>query len=146
TSNAQIYDAARRSLDFAPDATARSPRLMGMGRLSLASDEHNGINLWDLYGNPIGIYDADTTSSFSMFPGTSSASGRQTPVGDSRERQYLGGREIRVGYEALRRGETSTYGLYGDIGNLHKDQPFSDQVVLRNNLQQARFVGFISGR
>src|SRR5262245_4245554 len=144
--DAQIYDAARRSLDFSPDATARSPRLLGMGTLSLASDAHNGINLRDLYGNPIAIYDSDTLSTFATYPGTSSASRTAVPVGGTGERQNLAAREIRMGYEAFRRGESSTYGFYGDLGNLRKDQPFSDATVLRGNFQQARLVGFINGR
>src|SRR5688572_27037518 len=95
-SHAQLYEEARQSLDFSPDATARSPRLLGMGRLSLADDVHGRINFWDFAGNPIGLADADSSSTFELRPATSSTAGRYRPLGDVRERQDLAGRELRM--------------------------------------------------
>ena len=144
--NAQIYDAARRLLDFAPDATARSPRLLGMGRLALASDIHNGINLWDFAGNPVGIYEADTASTFDLRPSTFSADARHTPIGGTRERGNLAGRELRMGFEAFKRSENSVYGFYGDVADLRSDRPFGDGEVLRGHLDEPRLVGVLNGR
>src|SRR5262245_53009219 len=108
---AQIRDPSNLTFDFSPDATNRSPRLLGMGRLTLPSDVHNGVNLWDLAANPIGLFESDSTSSFDLRPATSSAAARHTPVGSDTERQHLAGREVRVGYEAWKRGDTSIYGI-----------------------------------
>ena len=77
--DAQVYDAARQSLDFSPDPTARSPRLLGMGRLTLASDVHNGIDLWDFAGNPIGIFENARPGLVAQaFGGTSRGRGRRS--------------------------------------------------------------------
>jgi hypothetical protein len=144
--HAQIYDAARRALDFAPDATARSPRLLGMGRLELLSDVHNAVDLWDLAGNPIGVFEADTSSSFDVWPGTSSADARHTPTGGTLERENLAGREVRLGYEAMKRSTNSAYGLYGDFADLRSDRPFSDTRELRDRIDVPRVVGVLNGR
>ncbi len=144
--NAQIYEAARQALDFAPDPIARSPRLLGMGRLELADDIHNGVDLWNFAGNPIGIFEADTTSSFDLRPETWSADGRHTPVGTTRERENLAGREMRVGYEAWKRSDNSIYGFYGDVADLRADRPFSDTRVLRDHSAMPRIVGVLNGR
>src|SRR5262245_13250418 len=54
SSSAQRYEAARRLLDLSPDPIARSPRLLGMGRLTLADDRHNNLGMWDFAANPTG--------------------------------------------------------------------------------------------
>jgi len=56
---AQQYESSLRSLDYSPDPLARSPRLLGMGQLTLADDLHNRIGLWDFAGNPTGIAEAE---------------------------------------------------------------------------------------
>ena len=71
---ADSYDNARRSIDLAPDPIERSPRLQGMGRLTLADDPHNRITLWDFAADPVGILDADSVSTFHLWPNTSSRS------------------------------------------------------------------------
>src|SRR5438132_852717 len=72
---AQPYDDALRFLDLTPDPLARSPRLKGMGSLSLVVDDpHNRITLWDFAGSPAGILSSDSTSTFDLRPVTGSAS------------------------------------------------------------------------
>jgi len=144
--HAQIRDPASSTFDFSPDATSRSPRLLGMGHLTLASDIHNGVNLWDLAANPIGLFEADSTSSFDLRPATSSAAGRHTPVGSDTERQHLAGREVKLAYEAWKRGEHSIYGLIGDFTDFRADQPYNDTRVLRDHLNLPRFEAILSGR
>jgi hypothetical protein len=143
---AQVYEAARRSLDFAPDQTSRYPRLLGMGRLSLVSDVHNRLNLWDFAGNPVGVLNADTSSTVDLWPETSSAAGTQMPAGGGRERQYLGGREMRVGYEAWRRSPTTAYGFLGGFGALRSDRPYDESTVLRGRLDEPRVMAVLGGR
>ncbi len=146
-SSAQVYEAARRSLDLSPDPIARSPRLLGMGRLTLADDLHNRINLWDFAGNPAGVLDADSTSTLDLRPASSSSAGRYAPSGSDRERQYVASRELRLGYEAWRRTEDgNAYGFYGDAATLRMDHPFGDQSALRGQLQQPRIVGLLNGK
>lgn len=143
---AQIRDPLSYTFDFSPDATSRSPRLLGMGRLTLASDVHNAVNLWDLAANPIGLFEADTSSSFDLRPATSSAAARHTPVGSSTERQHLAGREVRLAYEGWKRSENSIYGLIGDFTQFRSDQPYSDTRVVRDHIDLPRFEAILSGR
>lgn len=143
--HAQIRDPASDVFDFSAEVTQRSPRLLGMGSLTLPSDVHNGVNLWDLAGNPIGLLEADTTSSFDLRPATSSAAARHTPVGSSTERQHLAGRGVQIGYEGWKRGETSIYGIHGDITNFRSDQPYNDTRVLRDQVELPRFRAILNG-
>src|SRR5262245_352024 len=69
---AQLYLPALGQL---PDAIARSPRLVGIGRLELViPDRHNRINLRDYAGNPAGLALDDSASVFYLRPTTASAS------------------------------------------------------------------------
>ena len=124
--SAQLYDEARLALDLGPDFLERSPRLLGMGRLTLADDRHNRITMWDFARNPTGVWDAESTHTFELRPATASASA----VHDQRrghERQHLALRESRVGYEAWQHSENGiAYGFYGNLSQLRHDQPFDD--------------------
>lgn len=144
-SSAQIYEAARRALDLSPDPIARAPRLLGMGQLTLVSTTNNRLNLWDFAGNPIGVIDADTVSSFEMRPVTSSSSGlHDEPSG--LERQDVASREMRIGYEAWRRTPGgAAYGFYGDASSLRDDGLFNQSVELRHGYSAPRIVGVLNG-
>jgi hypothetical protein len=73
--HAQFYGETRRTAGLDADPLNRSPRLVGMGRLSLVLDDpHNRIDLWEFAGNPAGLLDADSVSAFELRPGTHSAS------------------------------------------------------------------------
>jgi hypothetical protein len=138
TAAAQSYEDARRALDLSPDPLARSPRLLGMGRLTLTVDDaHNRITLWDFAGNPIGILDADTVSSFELRPATAAASSAHNvvrPPDITLERQDLAAREIKLGYEAWHRTPgKSAYGAIGDLGTLRVDRPYSDGIERRSS-------------
>ena len=147
SSSAQVYEAARRSLDLSPDPIARSPRLLGMGRLTLADDPHNRLGMWDFAGNPLGVLEADSVSTFDLRPATASAAGKHTPVGLGRERQYLASREVRLGFEAWRRTESgNAYGFIGDAANLRTDRPFSDDSEIRGTFREPAATGILNGK
>ena len=56
---AESYDASVWGFDR-ERTLERSPRLLGMGRLTLADDLHNRISLWEFAGNPTGIAAAES--------------------------------------------------------------------------------------
>jgi hypothetical protein len=143
-SSAQVYEGARRALDLSPDPIARAPRLLGMGQLTLVNTVNNRLNLWDFAGNPTGVVDADTVTSFEMRPATSSAAGVHDENG--LERQDEGARESRIGYEAWRRTPGgAAYGFYGDAASLRDDGLFSQSVELRQVFRAPRVVGVLNG-
>ena len=147
SSSAQVYEAARRSLDLSPDPISRSPRLLGMGRLTLADDPHNRLGLWDFAANPVGVLDADSVSTFDLRPATASAAGVHSPVGLGRERQYVASRELRLGFEAWRRTENgNAYGFVGDAANLRTDRPFSDDSEVRGTFREPSATAIINGK
>ena len=102
---AQEYESSLRSLDYAPDPLARSPRLLGMGGLTLTDDLHNHIRFWDFAGNPAGIMDAESLSTFEYRPDTRTGSAFHdvTDTLTTRERQEFSTRHMRHAFEAWRR-------------------------------------------
>lgn len=144
---AQVYDNARPRLDLAPDPIARSPRLLGMGQLTLAADPHNQLNFWDFAGNPLGILDADTTSTFTLRPATASSAGVGDEIDTGRDRQYAGSREARFGYEAWRRTDEGTvYGLAGDVSHLSISRTYDGSTELRGTFEAPYVLAAINGR
>ena len=146
---AQQYEASLRSLDYSPDPLARSPRLLGMGRLTLADDLHNHINLWDFAGNPTGIAEAESLTTFEYRPGTRSSTALRDLSGapPPRERQQLAARQMRHGIETWKRapGETA-YGLLGEVATLQWDRPFSGAVEQRGKFTVPALTGVVNGR
>jgi hypothetical protein len=144
-------DDTRRSLELAPDPLARAPRQLGMGKLTLVAEgPHHRINLWDFAGNPIGIALSESSSTFDMRPGTSAASDEadvfEGPIGH--ERQSLGARELRFGYEGWRRqeGGSSAYGAIGELDRLRSDRPYDEDLEVRSQHAQPRIMPVITGR
>ena len=145
--SAQDYETARRAIDLSPDPLARSPRLLGMGKLTLAPDPNNRLTLWDFAADPTGILDHDSVSTIQLWPSTASASGTQSPLGDPGQREYLAARETRMAYEALRRTESgNAYGFYGDLASFRLDRPFDEDTEKRGEFQVPRLVGVLNGR
>lgn len=146
---AQQYEASLRSLDYFPDPLARSPRLLGMGRLTLADDLHNHINLWDFAGNPTGIADAESLTAFEYRPGTRSSTALRDLPGTPplRERQQLAARQMRHGIEAWKRAPGATaYGLIGEVATLQWDRPYSGSVEERGKFIVPALTGAVNGR
>ena len=148
--SAQFYEAALRSLDLSPDPLARSPRLVGMGRLTyVGNDPHNRIRMWDFAGNPTGIAEAESTSTFELRPMTGSASGvRDLRDGASLlERQDLAARATRFGFEGWRRTSGSTaYGVVGDVASLRYDRLYGDDSERRSQFSLPRAMPVLTGR
>lgn len=145
----QTMDDTRRSLGLAPDPIARSPRLLGMGGVSLTVDDpHNRINLWDFAAFPTGVVDADSNSVIELRPATASASSVHDLSGleRGRERQDLALRENRFGFEIWRRSGMTTFGAVGDLDGLRHDEPYSDDTEHRRRLSQPNIVPLVAGR
>ena len=146
---AQFYEASLRTLGYAPDPLARSPRLLAMGRLSLADDLHNRITLWEFAGSPTGIADAETLSTLEYRPATQSSSGMRDLVSGSpgRERQELAASHMTQGIETWRRARgTTAYGLTADVATLQVDRPYSGTVERRGKFIVPALSGAVNGR
>jgi hypothetical protein len=147
--SAQQHEASLRSLGFAPDPIARSPRLLGMGRLTLADDIHNRISLWDFAGNPTGIAEAESVTTLEYRPLVRSGSSlRDVPAGAPlRERQDLGARQMRHALETWRRAPASpAYGLTAELATLQVDRPFGESVERRGSFTVPAIAGAVNAR
>lgn len=144
-----VFDDPSPFLEGPVDALARSPRLLGMGRLSFVlEDAHNRINMWDLGRNPIGVLNADSSSTAEFGPttGATSSSTERLGVIPTYERQIGASREVRTFYEAWRRTESSTYGAVGDWSSFRSDLPFSEDVERRSELSRPNIMPILAGR
>jgi hypothetical protein len=142
-----LLDETRRSLDLLSDPTVRSPRLLGMGRLTLVvPDPNNEISLWDFARMSAGLGDADSTSIIELRPSTAAASTLRDRLSAPGERQSFAARDMIVGYEAWRRalGET-TFGLSGDFSMLRTDVPFSRTTEQRDQFSRPTIAPAING-
>lgn len=146
---AQRLEASLRALDYAPDPIARSPRLLGMGRLTLADDTHNRIDLWDFAGNPVGIAAAESVSVLEYRPLVRNRSVLRdilTPP-PVRERQELAARSVRHGLETWRRQSGSpAYGLLAEVVTLDVDRPYGHAVERRGRIALPALLGAVNGR
>src|SRR5262245_57508921 len=148
-SRAQVHDAALRSLDYSPDPLARSPRLLGMGRLTLADDLHNRLTLWDFAGNPLGIAEAESTSTLDVRTvfRNSSVLHDEPAGGRMRERQELAAQQRRQNIEVWRRTPgIPAYGLVADLATLQLDRPFGDAVERRGRFTVPAISGAVNGQ
>jgi len=146
---AQDYENSLRSLDYAPDPLTRSPRLLGMGRLTLANDLHNHINLWDFAGSPAGLADAESLSTVEYRPGTRSSTGYHDLDSDPtpHERQQLGARQMRQNIEGWRRtSPTTAYGLTGELATLQWDRPFNGVKEERGTFTVPSITAIVNSR
>jgi hypothetical protein len=145
--SAQFLDDARRSLGFFPDPIERSPRLLGMGRLTLADGPNNHLDLWDFARNPIGVWESDTTSMIEVWPATESADAAEDlGPGSDLERQSLGAHGNGVSYEVFHHSPKGVaYGLYGRLRGLGVDRPYDQGIGLRQNVSSPSAVVLLSG-
>jgi hypothetical protein len=146
--SAQFYEETRRLLDLAPDPLARTPRLASMGRLTLVGEDvHYRLNLWDYAGNPAGLLDSDSTSSFEVRPATSSANAdHQLMSTEDQVRQDLSLREFRFAAEAWNRnGETVAWGAVADVGLLGVDRPWGHTLAQEREFTEPSAMPIVSG-
>lgn len=145
---AQVGETARTTVELPPDPIARSPRLLGMGMLTLLQDRDNRIDLWNFAGNPVGLYDVDSTSVFALRPTSSSSSDARdfstsNGVGDL---QTAATRNSRLQFDAVRRpGQGTTYGLLGELTELRSDALYSINSERRSLLSHPLGLPFIAG-
>jgi len=144
---AQFYDPTLRALDLGTGDVARSPRLLGMGGLSLViPDRNTSYSLWDLSGIPVTISADDTTSTLDLRPGTDALSSVHN-LGLGRERQDLASRRTASQIEAVYRSRESggVFGLVGDLSSLRWDRPYSSVVEVRQSLVHPEAMGILGG-
>jgi hypothetical protein len=112
---------------FGPDAVARSPRLLAMGRLSyVLEDPQHRIGLWELGRNPVGIVDSDSMSTVDFGPYSRSLTREIEPLGaPGTVRQDFHGREVRNYFEAWRRDRQTTYGVTAAFDLYQRDVPYA---------------------
>jgi hypothetical protein len=141
----QIYENTLRALDYLPDPLARSPRLLGMGRLKLADDLHNRITLWDFAGNPAGVASAESVSTFEYRPTWRSSSSLTRDAGG--EREDLAASQSRHAIETWHRAPgTTAYGLVAEIATLQVDRPYGEAVERRGSFVVPAIEGTVNGR
>lgn len=148
TASAQFYGPALQSLDLSTGQVARSPRLLGMGGLSLAvPDRDASINLWDFAGMPVGLAADDSVSSVDLRPGTGSLSSVRNIDGGARERQNLAARGTSAQLEAVYRSRESggVFGLVGDLSGVRWDRPYSAVVEHRQSLSHPEVMPVLGG-
>jgi hypothetical protein len=146
---AQDYEASLRSLDEAPDPLTRSPRLLGMGRLTLTDDLHNRIRFWDFAGNPAGVMDAESLSTFEYRPGTRTGSAFHdlTDALTTRERQEFSTRHMTHAFEAWRRTPGgAAYGLFGELSTLQWDRAYTAFQEERGTFSVPALTGIVNSR
>ena len=145
---AQFYEPTLRSLDLSTGRVSRSPRLLGMGGLSLViPDRDAAINLWDFARIPVGLATDDTTSSLDLRPGTDMLSSvRRLPTG--RDRQNLAARTVVAQMEAVYRSRESggVFGVIGDLSGLRWDRPYSPTIERREGLSHPEVLTVLGGR
>jgi hypothetical protein len=145
---AQYYEPTLRSLDLSTGRISRSPRLLGMGGLSLViPDRDASINLWDFARIPVGLATDDTTSTLDLRPATDALSSvRRLPSG--LDRQNLAARTTIAQLEAVYRSRESgsVFGVIGDVSGLRWDRPYSPTIERREGLSHPEVLSVLGGR
>jgi len=147
TASAQFYGPAVNALDLAGGPSARSPRLLGMGDLTIAvPDRDQQTNLWDFAGLPVGLVTDDSTSTIDLRPGTHSLSSVRGLNGGI-DRQNLAARGTSAQTEAVYRGANGgMFAVVGDLSSLRWDVPYSNDVERRQGLHHPEVMAILSGR
>lgn len=135
--SAQFFAPAVQALELSTAPLSRSPRLVGMGGLTLVvPDRDNALDLWDFAGIPVGAISHDSTSTLDMRPGSQAASGEHD-LGGGLTRQDLGARTMLFQVESFHRPSDggSTFGLVGEVDNLTSNTPFSRSTEERESVR-----------
>jgi hypothetical protein len=145
TACAQFYDPALRSLDLTSDVS-RSPRLLGMGGLSLVVPDRNGrLTLWDWAGNPLGVYGDDSTSTIDLRPGTGAATGVHDRPSDG-VRQDLAGRGTSTQFEMYHRDhDGNLFGVVGALSSVRSDRPYDVNEEVRSTVGDPHVLPIMAG-
>lgn len=143
---AQFYDPVVRSADLESDV-ARSPRLLGMGGLSLViPDRDNHLTLWDFAGSPLGIFAEDTVGTLDLRPETGSVSGTHDSPLTGLGRQDLAGRVTSLQFEGFYRDRRGlAYGAVGTVNSVRRDTPYSQDLELRRAVGLPEVMPILNG-
>ncbi len=143
---AQFYDPVVQSIDLTSDVW-RSPRLVGMGGLSLViPDRDNRITLWDFARSPLGVFAEDTVGTVDLRPETGSVSGAHLIEGAPGERQDLAGRMSSMQFESFYRDDHGTaYGAAGVLNSVRRDTPYGDDIELRRSVGLPEVMPILNG-
>jgi hypothetical protein len=147
TASAQFFAPALRTLDLGTEQLSRSPRLLGMGGLTLVvPDRITTYSLWDFARIPVGLTDDDTTSTVDLDTGSDALSSVHT-IDDGRERQNLAARRTGADVEAVYRSRESGggFGYVGDLSNLRYDQPVGTTSELRQSVLHPSGTAILTG-
>ena len=146
--SAQQYEPELRALDLATDVS-RSPRLLAMGRLSLAiPDGSNALDLWDFAANPLGVYGDDSVSTVELRTRTGSLSAVRDLRTSGLERQTAAGQSVDLPFEAWSRDRASAtaFGLAGSVGSLRADQEQGADLERRRAITLPEATPILTGR
>jgi len=147
TASAQFFSPVPPNLDMSASDVSLSPRLLGMGGLSMViPDRHYSYSLWDFARIPVAIAADDSTSTIDLIPGTDAASS-QFDLQDGRTRQNLAARSTGAEAEAVYRSRESggVFGLVGNLNSLRFDEPVATQSELRQGLVHPQALAILGG-
>jgi hypothetical protein len=146
--SAQFLDGARQVLNPFPRQNERTPRLLGMGKLTLADDRNNQMGIWDIAGNPLGIWEADSMSEAQVRPLLESANGSQDlTIANTQENQTLAAHGAGLGYELFHRTPSGTaYGAYGTLNGFRVDRPYDADTGLEHAIIAPNVTVLLSGK
>lgn len=147
---AQMLEDVPPGLGASFDPLHRSARPVGMGRLTLVlPDGNNRITMWDFAGNPTGVLEADSLSTFELRPGgwtTSSARNAEDASGTFERQDYAGNR-ARIGFEGWRRsGGNTVFGGIGEAATTRTDLPYDLESERRTVLSRPSGTVVLNGR
>ncbi len=142
---AQYYDPTVRTLGPTSDVS-RSPRLVGMGGLSLVvPDRYNDITFWNFASSPIGLYKADTSASLDLRPGSRSAEGAYDPEPGTM-RQVLAGRATALPFEVFYRNRKGdAIGAVGSLATVQSNRPFGEGTYQRQAVSNPNVMPVATG-
>lgn len=142
---AQFYDPVLRTSGL-DEKFAASPRLLGMGGLGLAvADRDRELSLWDLAGNPLGLWADDSSSTLKLGPRTGSLSGAHD-LGASRQREDAAARQTGFPFEVVHRdAKGRAFGLMGSMQSVRHDTPFAENLEMRRSVNEPNVTGIAAG-
>jgi len=143
---AQFYDPALNELGLGSDVP-RSPRLLGMGSLSLVSpDRYQRLSLWNFAMSPAGAFLEDSASTLDLRAGTGSAQSVHDVFGGPGVREDLAGRANTTQMETFHRdNEGTAYGVVADFNTVSSDVPYSQDVETRTSTSVPEAQPILSG-
>lgn len=142
---AQLFESTLKGAGL-PSEISRSPRLLGMGRLTLSvPDRDHQISLWDLCGNPTGLFWDDSVSTLDIRPGTGSTANAHD-LSEMRMREDLTGRSTSLPLEFVHRSaKGSAVGVVSEVRSTRAETPFTGDVNLHRSVGEPNVMAIANG-